>query len=522
MSEPSAPATLEQHIAAAFARFDPQRPAIACDEVSLSFGELGAMVDGFAGGLNDQGIGPGSVVGYSLPNCPEALALLLAVSRVGAAAVPLFPMIPAPMRAGLFAALRCSLVLTAGPTSAALSEAAGKMPQPLRVLDMARFPSRPGAALASPTVRPEQPLLAAASSGTTDAPKSVWITQANAAAVVTASADLARLGSWRNDPSFSSMMAFPLSTSGALVVLGMLCAGTRLIFSRETSPVRFAQLAAHYAADSLSAPPSFFEALLGLPDELTRPLTSVRGVFTGMDFLSPSLLARLAGRFPSLDRAASGYGLIETSTVFMTWKAHTRAEMQAPAHGFALCPGVDNTIEIRDLDGKKVLTGEGELWVRGPSVVSGYMGGSTENAESFRDGWFRTGDLARWLPDGTVELCGRRKYLIKRGGKSVSPVEVGDRVEACPGVRACAVVGVSQPLYGQMIWAFVVLDRERPAQLKDIMKVCRATLPNYMVPDRVTFIDELPRGSGVGKIDRETLIRMATRELETEQGVTRA
>jgi long-chain acyl-CoA synthetase len=150
------------------------------------------------------------------------------------------------------------------------------------------------------------------------------------------------------------------------------------------------------------------------------------------------------------------------------------------------------------------------------------MGGFTENAESFRDGWFRTGDLARWLPEGTVELCGRRKYLIKRGGKSVSPVEVGDRVEACPGVRACAVVGVSQPLYGQMIWAFVVPDREHPAQLKDIMKVCRATLPNYMVPDRVSFIDDLPRGSGVGKIDREALIRMASRELETEQGVTRA
>lgn len=512
--------TLNQHYAAALERFAPERMALACDETTMTFRDLAASVDQLTAGLRAQDLKPGDVVGYSLPNCPEAVAIIIAISRLGCAAVPLFPMIPAPVRAGIFASFRCKVAISAGPMIAALSEAAAAMHAPYRVIDLATLPVASGDAGPSPALSSTQPLLAAATSGTTGMPKSVWMTQGNVGAALTAGADMGRVGDWREHPDFCTVMAFPLSTSGILVTLGMLFAGARMVFSRDMSPVRYVQLAAQHQAAALSAPPSYFETLLSLPPHLVPPLPAVRAVLTGMDFLAPALLTRLAKRFPNLDRAVSGYGLVETSTVLMTWKAHTRQELENPTHVFALCPGVDNAIEVRNEQGESVVAGEqGELCVRGASVVAGYLGQPPgQSGGAFENGWFRTGDVVRRVESQSVELCGRQKYLIKRGGKSVSPIEVQDRLDACPGVLTSAVVGVKQPLYGEMIWAFVVAEPAKEIGLKEIMKECRANLPNYMVPDRVSFVAQLPRGSGAGKIDREALIRQAQAELDSMQG----
>jgi acyl-CoA synthetase (AMP-forming)/AMP-acid ligase II len=156
-------------------------------------------------------------------------------------------------------------------------------------------------------------------------------------------------------------------------------------------------------------------------------------------------------------------------------------------------------------------------------VVRGYLGNpaETENAggyASFKDGWFRTGDLARNEGNDTITLLGRKKYLIKRGGKSVSPIVVQNELNKIPGVRNSAVVGVPHQLYGEMVWAFIVKQPQADLQLKAIMRHCRAELPNYMIPDQVTFIDEIPKNPGVGKVDFEKLRIMAQQELEQING----
>jgi acyl-CoA synthetase (AMP-forming)/AMP-acid ligase II len=515
--------TLNEHYQAALQRFPADRVAFIADEEPVTYGNLESQVSQLCGRMRQLGVGSASVVGYSLPNCSTVIALLLAISRLGARAVPLFPMMPEALRAGLFASLGCSLVIVPDATVASFT-LAEHGPAKYQVIGMSSLHANssdpaPGALQPSVTdadVSPTQPLLAAASSGTTGTPKFVWMTQRNAAAVITATSDLARVGKWQDEPNFSSVMAFPLSTSSVLVVIGFALAGVTLVFSNDMSPVRFLALAQRWNADSLSAPPSYFEHILGLPPHLAPALPRVSAIFTGMDFLNPSLLARLAERFPALDSAASGYGLVETSTVFLTWKAHARSEFELKANVFSLCPGVGNEIDVRDESGRSVGESEdGELCVRGPSVVSGYLG---RESAAFADGWFHTGDTVRRLNAQSVELRGRQKYLIKRGGKSVSPLEVQAKLETCPGVVASAVVGVRQPLYGEMIWAYVVPSQTQPASLTDVMKTCRTTLPNYMVPDRVTFVTELPRGSGVGKLDREALIQRAMLELDATTG----
>lgn len=514
--------TVHQQFEVALRRFTPNQLAFAAEETPVSWGSFAGLVERLAAGLASSGVREGDIVGYSLPNCPEAVGLPIALSQLGACAVPLFPMMPGAVRAGIFASLGCSLVVDSSGSVEKLTAAAVAMRASYRVASLQSLQADLGSPSPAPVeARSNRSMLISATSGTTGAPKSVPITEENATSALRAAADMAHIGGWRDAPNFSSMIAFPLSTSSILVPLGMLFAGTRLVFSSNLSPLRFLELAAHWNVDSLSAPPAYFETILSLPAQHQPALPNLRAVLTGMDFLQPTLLNRLCKRFSGLDRAVSGYGLVETSTVFMTWKAHEPSQLFGPTNVFEICPGSDNEIDVRDESGQSLPAGtHGELWVRGASVVSGYLSTSRDDADPFVNGWFRTGDLVRRIDATRIELCGRLKYLIKRGGKSIAPSEVQNRIESCTGVAASAVVGVKHPLYGEMIWAFVVANENHAVTLKDIMKICRSTLPNYMVPDHVTFLEQLPRGTGVGKLDREALIRMATEELSRIPGGT--
>lgn len=514
--------SLDELFTSCRARFDKNRIAFQFNDQRVDWGTLGAKTDAAAGFLAALGLRPGAGAGWTLPNRPELLYLLLGASRIGIYTVPLFHMIPDTVKAGIFAQSRVQVVITTGAQVAGLREARDRLGASFRivateaadgadaVLDLERAPAPPPAT----PLPPHLPLLMATSSGTTGMPKPVMMTRSNVAAVLHATAAMARTGSLDPERGVRSVLAFPLSTSGVLVTSGMLLAGVELVFSHDMSPFTYLGLAAQTRAEVLSAPPAYFEAILGLPPQATQAAGAVRCIMTGMDFLSPSLLSRLRGRFPELSCAACGYGLVETSTIFMLWQAHDVQALSGNPSRLSVVPDLGNEVEVRGEDGASLPDGaQGELWVRGPCVVSGYLGGGDEAQAAFVDGWFRTGDVAVREDAQTITLLGRRKHLIKRGGRSVSPVEVKGCIEALQGVRAASVVGVPHPLYGEMIWAFVVLAPDADLGLKEIMRHCREQLASYMVPDQVTFIDAIPRHPGVGKENLDALVERARAEL---------
>jgi acyl-CoA synthetase (AMP-forming)/AMP-acid ligase II len=502
------------------------RPADAAfrfNDREVTCGELQADVDRHVRRLLELGVGPGTGVGYTLPNCPEVMTLFLAVCRVGAYAIPLFPMIPDQVKVGIFTAGRAKIVITSTRQEGALSAAAAQQHAAFTVVTIESFGIGTDAApmddAALAPVFPPMPAMAAASSGTTGVPKTVMLTRLNIASSIRCAADMARSEKGDVYPDHSSVAAFPLSTSGILVCTGLLFAGVVLIFSDDMSPKKFMELVGHWNARSMSAPPSFFEAILALPDIDRYNRSTVTGIMTGMDFFSPRLMARLKEKFPAITSLANGYGLVETSTVFMVKHADDINNWSADTNAFRLDPSSGNEVTLRDATGNPVQPGaEGELWVRGPSVVKEYAGNPQATAASFSEGWFKTGDVARQISETSVELLGRNKYLIKRGGKSVSPLSVQEQVDKVDGVVESAVVGVPHPLYGQMIWVFVVARGETAGLEKLIRMQCRNELPNYMAPDMVRFIERIPKNPGVGKLDVEKLIAMAAGELENITG----
>jgi acyl-CoA synthetase (AMP-forming)/AMP-acid ligase II len=154
--------------------------------------------------------------------------------------------------------------------------------------------------------------------------------------------------------------------------------------------------------------------------------------------------------------------------------------------------------------------GEGELWVRGPSVMRGYHNRPEQTAEVLVDGWYRTGDLARADPHGYLTICGRTKEMIIRGGENIYPAEIENVLQRAPGVADAAVVGAPHPDLGEVPVAFVVPaapDGPDGPDEEDLRAFCRRELTAFKVPAAIRFTDAIPR-TGSGKVKRFELAHL--------------
>jgi long-chain acyl-CoA synthetase len=156
-------------------------------------------------------------------------------------------------------------------------------------------------------------------------------------------------------------------------------------------------------------------------------------------------------------------------------------------------PGVD--IRLGDHD---------EILVRGPAVCAGYWNDNEGTAELFEGGWLNTGDLASRDADGYYWFKGRLKQLIIRGGSNISPQEVEEALYRHPAVMEAGVVGIPDARYGQVPVAFVALRAGDAVTEKDLRAYARELLSDFKVPERVLFLEELPKGL-TGKVDRRRL-----------------
>jgi acyl-CoA synthetase (AMP-forming)/AMP-acid ligase II len=145
----------------------------------------------------------------------------------------------------------------------------------------------------------------------------------------------------------------------------------------------------------------------------------------------------------------------------------------------------------------------GEVVMRGNNVMSGYFSDEAATGKAFAGGWFHSGDLAVWHPDGNIELRDRGKDIIISGGENISSIEVEQAIAAHPAVLECAVIGIPHPHWGERPKAFVTLNEGAVATPEEIIAFCRERLAHYKCPDAVTF-GPLPKTS-TGKIQKFVL-----------------
>jgi long-chain acyl-CoA synthetase len=201
-------------------------------------------------------------------------------------------------------------------------------------------------------------------------------------------------------------------------------------------------------------------------------------------------------------RIQVAYGLTETSPVVSA----EQAGIPGAWSGTVGPPLVDTEVTLRDLNGRLVAAGEpGELWVRGPQVMQGYWQQAEATAEVItEDGFFRTGDIARFDESGCIEIVDRKKDMILVSGFNVYPNEIEDVVTRYEDILEAACVGVPDDRTGEAIVLYVVLKTGASLDEDALKDYCRQQLTAYKVPRRIEVRGELPK-TNVGKILRRVL-----------------
>jgi long-chain acyl-CoA synthetase len=203
---------------------------------------------------------------------------------------------------------------------------------------------------------------------------------------------------------------------------------------------------------------------------------------------SPEWNAMITPVETPLGRHPKGYGQTEVSGV-VTLCAF--AQTPLGTHGK---PSPIAQVRILDDDGRELAPGEiGEIAVRGPTVMQGYLGHDEENVDAITAGFRRTNDLGRREADGSVTFIGPKARMIKSGVENIYPAEVESCLRRHPAVADCAVIGVPDAVWIQSVKALVVLRESASCGAEELIEHCRRMLGSYKKPRHIAFLDTLPR-----------------------------
>ncbi|MGZ4407850.1 MAG: AMP-binding protein [Gaiellaceae bacterium] len=476
---------------------DDEHPALiaAADGDTLTYADLHEAVVRLAGELVASGINPGDAVALSLPNEPAMVLAFLAVVASGAAAAPLNPGYTAVEFRSYLEDLRPSAMLFAGETAAVARGVCTELG--IAVVDLrgeaARELSLDVKPAAAPSQDPDAVALLLHTSGTTSKPKTVPLRQRNLAHSTRTIAAHYALG-----PDDVSLCVMPLFHVHGLLAstLATLHSGGTVVIPARFSGRTFWDDVVRFGATWYSAVPTIHHAIVRRAEDSPPPRHTLRFARSCSAALPGALQAALEETLGV--PAVQAYGMTEASHQ-MSSNPLPPGERRAESVGIAT--GVEAA--VLDDDWRPLAAGEaGEVAVRGASVIDGYRDNPSANEESFRDGWFRTGDSGTLSPDGYLTLNGRIKELINRAGEKISPHEVEGALLSHPAVEEAVAYAVPDDHYGENVAAAVVLRAD--ASTDELTRHCAGQLAAFKVPGSIAVVDAIPKGP-TGKVQRRLL-----------------
>ncbi|MFI7708001.1 amino acid adenylation domain-containing protein [Nonomuraea sp. NPDC049480] len=443
----------------AWAGREPGRVALIAGDRTVSYGELADRALEVAGCLE---IAPGDAVGVVLPKGPDQIAAVLGILAAGGVYVPVGVDQPVARRERILSRAGVREVLTELPSA--------------------------GRPLSGPVaVSPEMSAYVIFTSGSTGEPKGVEV--AHGAALNTVVDINGRFGVGPDDRVLAvSALDFDLSVFD---IFGLLSAGGALVLPEEgerRDAQRWAELCAAHGVTVWNSVPTLLDMLLTVAEPPLR-LALVSGDWVGLD-----LRARLSGRLVALG------GATEAAIWSNAFEVdHIPAHWTSIPYGFPLRNQRYRVVDVRGRDCPDWVPGE--LWIGGAGVAKGYRGDPETTAAKFVDGWYRTGDLGRYWPDGTLEFLGRADHQVKIRGHRIELGEIEAALEAHPQVTRAVALAVGDRRQRRLA-AFVT-----PSQVDGLKTFLEDRLPGYAIPPTITTLDHLPLTAN-GKIDRSALVAL--------------
>ncbi|WP_067650510.1 class I adenylate-forming enzyme family protein [Nocardia harenae] len=489
------------------ARYSGDRVALRFEGRTVTWAALDDRIRRVAAGLRSLGVERGARVGLLLRNHPAFYETVFAAARIGAVAAPLNIRLTGPEVADCVTRGRITTLVTEPHFDGVLG-ALGDVIAEDRVLVVDHAPGRTGRAYetlagysadagAPELVYATDPALMLFTSGTSGRPKGVLLSHRN----VYATAAGARAFDGTR-PEDRLVLPVPLAYTGPLVSasLPVLAAGGTVGLERELDLDSLAKDLTSGWATMFQVVPVVYEQLAARPDFGSLVLDEVRVAKTGGAAIREETLRAFVERGLPV---VNSYGLTEASGLSIQVPRHA-AMTRLGAAGVPM-PGLE--AKVVDDAGETLADGvEGELVLRGPSVMLGYDDEPEATARTVCDGWLHTGDVVR-MDEGYVTVLERRSDLIISGGLNVYPAEIERVLVTHPEIREVAVVARRDERWGQVPVACVVPVRGE-LTLDDLTTFLRPLLADYKRPRHLLRLDELPRGMS-GKVLTGELRRRA-------------
>ncbi|MGI9015962.1 MAG: 4-coumarate--CoA ligase family protein [Euzebya sp.] len=476
---------------------------------TLTYGELDGHIRALAGGLKARGFGKGDTMAIMAPNVPEYAVLFHGAAMAGGSVTTINPTYTAKEMNHQITDAKPSIMVTVGLFLDTAREAA----KDSTITDVFTIDEVEGASqfteLFGETLDQQVPVDAddivalPYSSGTTGLSKGVMLSHGNLVANIAQTVSAAEL---TPDESFVAVLPFFHIYGMQVLMNSGLRVGATIITMPRFDLEQFLSLnAEHHTTRAFVAPP-IVVALAKHPLVDKFDLSSLEQIFSGAAPLSADTAEQAAKRLDC--EVVQGYGMTELSPV-----SHlTTPGGYKPGSVGVTAPNTECQI-VDPISGDSLdIDGEGELWVRGPQVMKGYLGRQEESdATVDSDGWLHTGDVATVDSDGHVFIVDRLKELIKYKGFQVPPAELESVLLNHPDVADSAVIGIPEESAGEIPVGYVVLKEGATASAEDIMEFVAGEVASYKKLQKITFLDEIPK-SASGKILRRELRDQASAE----------
>ncbi len=486
---PARAMTIDRWISDAAARW-PDKPALIFGDDTISYAAMAALIDRRAIALARAGLRPGDRVGWLGLNNPEVFVLLFACARIGTILAPFNWRLTQAELAGIAADCAPRIIFhdahfaqaAARLASAATAIVATPVPDPIRDLAPAAGPSGDVARTASD----DDPILIVYTSGSTGDPKGAVLTQRSLIANAAMSVEAHELSE-----SDRVLNVLPMFHVGGLNILPTpaFSVGATVVLHEKFDAGLMARDLTRVATAIVV--PTILQAVMATPDWAEADLSGLRLMSIGSTDVPPELIEAVHARGVPVIQI---YGATETGPLAI----YQRRGEALTTVGSIGRKGSGCDIRLVQGDGQEAETGEpGEIWVRGDNVASRYWNRPDLTAGALRDGWFRTGDVARRDAAGLFWFTDRINHVIISGGENIYPAEIERVLRQHEMVAEVAVVGRADVRWGEVPVAVVAARGDTNAQA--LLAALDGKIARYKCPRDVVFVDALPRNA-MGKV----------------------
>ncbi len=492
------------------------RIAVTMNGRSYTYADVGKKADALLTALQKLGLRKGDKIAFLMANCPEYVFCEYAVAKSGCIRVPLAVLLTSNDHIYMMNQAECTALIYHENLASRVREMMPHLKTIKHFICLSNDPSSLmdghlhlqsliSAKQGEPqpvAIDPEDLVGIYYTGGTTGKPKGVMLS--HRAWVYTVLIEMLDLGfGWKE----TFLYPTPLTHAGGCLMLPVLLRGGRCVIIDHFEPRLFLETIEKEQVTMTFLVPTMIYVLLDYPDLKKYNLSSIRNIIYGASAIAPDRLKQALTTFGPVMTQLFGQTEAPMMISALSREEHVvedpKREMEILSS--AGRPTFHAQIKLIGDDGNEVKRGEsGEVAVKCANIMHGYSKDPEATAETIKEGWLYTGDVARQDDEGFLYIVDRKKDMIVSGGFNIFPREIEDVLFEHPSVRGAAVIGVPHEKWGEEVKGIVVLHEGTSASQEELIAFVKERKGSLMAPKTIEFWDEIPL-TNLGKVDKKTI-----------------